>query len=606
MKTNTSRKLLLLLAVLAMTLVLGLCLVACNSEDSFTNPGDSLGGGGTVSDEDTPTETDTSSLETQIAALDTTITTEEQVTSADGLTTTTVNLSELTTDYTITAAGNYVFSGTTTHRIVLGVKGAELHIFLNNATFDSIYSDKKPTSTIITLNGTNVLTGLLSDTNDDAKGTLYVKNALTINGSGTIKVTSASKNAIHCTGILKLVDTTVTAVAQNHGIRGNDAVIISGSTVKSTATAGDGIQTDNETDSTEVGYIYIEDSSVTVNAGDDGIQAATYLTVVSGTINVTSVGKGIKAGTISYEVASDDLATEQAKDYVTVTQTSGVYTAEITDGSYYAIVIKGGTFTMNCTDDALHSNGYMFISGGTLAISTGDDGIHADDFLGISGGTINITKSYEGIESAKIEISGGTISVVSSDDGVNAADGTSTQVGVGNSNCYLIVSGGYLRINASGDGLDSNGTMLISGGEVYVDGPTSNGDAALDSDGGILVNGGTLVAVGSMGMVETPATNSEQYVVSYATSSTISAGSTLELRDSDGNVLISFTTAKSCQSVIMSCSGITNGGTYTIWNNSVQLTSFTVSSKITSVGTSSTGGDSPSQPGGGNWGFNKR
>lgn len=53
-------------------------------------------------------------------------------------------------------------------------------------------------------------------------------------------------------------------------------------------------------------------------------------------------------------------------------------------------------------------------------------------------------------------------------DGFNTGSGTE---------CLLTISGGTLKVNASGDGLDSNGNLIIEGGEIYVSGPT-NGETA--------------------------------------------------------------------------------------------------------------------------------
>lgn len=68
----------------------------------------------------------------------------------------------------------------------------------------------------------------------------------------------------------------------------------------------------------------------------------------------------------------------------------------------------------------------------------------------------------------------------------------------------LTISGGTLLVDAQGDGLDSNGTIEMTGGEVTVFGPTANDNGALDSNGGITVSGGTLVAIGSSEVAETP------------------------------------------------------------------------------------------------------
>ena len=73
-----------------------------------------------------------------------------------------------------------------------------------------------------------------------------------------------------------------------------------------------------------------------------------------------------------------------------------------------------------------------------------------------------------------------------------------------NANGYIIIEGGNITVDASGDGIDSNGTVLIKGGYITIHGPVARGDASLDSDGGILIEGGTLIAAGSLGMVETP------------------------------------------------------------------------------------------------------
>ena len=228
---------------------------------------------------------DTSAIEAQIAAYDFDLEFDD-VTDYTELEVTRVNLDELTEDYVITASGNYVFEGTTEYRVVLGAKNIEVHIWLEDATLDSIFADKKPTSTVITLVGENTLTGVLSDANDDAKGTLYVKNDLLINGNGSLNIASGEdKNGIHCTGKLVIEDATISVNAGKHGVRGNDAVILKGASLDITATT-DGIQTDNETDDVTVGYIYIEDSDIIVNSGDDGISAATMLYIKSGEVYV--------------------------------------------------------------------------------------------------------------------------------------------------------------------------------------------------------------------------------------------------------------------------------------------------------------------------------
>ena len=236
------------------------------------------------------------------------------------------------------------------------------------------------------------------------------------------------------------------------------------------------------------------------------------------------------------------------------------------------VTVTGGTFQLNCCDDAIHSNGDVTISGGSFTIATGDDGMHADDTLSISSGTIDITRSYEGLEGAKVLISGGKISIVASDDGINAAGG-SDQSGFGGfgfapdafggSGDYLIrISGGVVTVNASGDGIDSNGDIEVTGGELYISGPTSNGDGTIDCDGSATITGGIVVAAGSTGMAENFGTASTQGSILVNLSG--SAGQTITLKDSDGNILASFTPAKAFGCVVVSAPGVAQGGTYTI------------------------------------------
>lgn len=63
---------------------------------------------------------------------------------------------------------------------------------------------------------------------------------------------------------------------------------------------------------------------------------------------------------------------------------------------------------------------------------------------------------------------------------------------------------------AGGDGIDSNGDLNVSGGEIYVSGPTSDGDSTLDYDGAATVTGGTIVAAGYSGMAQNFGSGSTQ------------------------------------------------------------------------------------------------
>ena len=271
-------------------------------------------------------------------------------------------------------------------------------------------------------------------------------------------------------------------------------------------------------------------------------------------------------GTTTTSATASSTDTAETSDSDSSTSTKGIKA----DG---ALQILGGDYNINSADDAFHTNSTLEIRDGNMENATGDDGMHADDALVISDGDINITESYEGIEGLTITIDGGNISIVSSDDGLNAAGGADssgfggmgTDMFASNDDIWIEINGGYLYVLAGGDGVDSNGNLTISGGEVYIDGPSDGGNSAIDygDNAAAYINGGTVVAVGSSDMVEAFDASSEQAVMSVSVSAG-SAGDEIKLLDSDGNELISFTAAKTYDAVIISTADLAQGETYTL------------------------------------------
>ena len=282
-----------------------------------------------------------------------------------------------------------------------------------------------------------------------------------------------------------------------------------------------------------------------------------------------------------------------------------------------ALYVNGGTFTINSADDSFHSNSDATINDGTYTISSGDDGIHADSALLVNGGTITVIESYEGLEGLNITINDGKIDITASDDGMNAAGGndasgfggrggdgfkgmqapdaaqksdsaSDTAQTTGNitvaaqksdntsvasqdtdtasdDEMWMVINGGYVHVLAGGDGLDSNGDLTINGGEVYVDGPSDNGNSAIDygEKSSFYINGGTVVAVGSSGMAEDVSSDSKQQAAFVKLDSQADAGD-VTLKDADGNEIISYTAQKKYDCVIISTAALKEGQTYTL------------------------------------------
>ena len=276
-----------------------------------------------------------------------------------------------------------------------------------------------------------------------------------------------------------------------------------------------------------------------------------------------------------------------SKDDLVVT--GGTYTIYSQDhclNGKDSVRIADGTFNLSCDEDGIHAgnddqqDGYVYIEGGDINISVGDDALHAEGLLIITGGDIDVSKSCEGVEGYKILVTGGDIDVISSDDGFNAAGGSSGSgdnhdgfgdgPGMGgvdmdaDNDAYILITGGTININANGDGIDSNGCIGITGGSVYVLGPSDNGNGAMDYGICAAITGGEIVAVGGSGMAQGFGDESTQCSALVNFDEWVDAGETITLTDSDGKEVLSYKADKKFNSVVISTSDMKQGGTYTL------------------------------------------
>jgi len=377
---------------------------------------------------------------------------------------------------TITAGGTYEISGTLTDgRIIVNADGEEVTLILNNANITCSYSSaiyvyQAKTATVYLKEGTtNTLTdgtsytytdSYSSEADEEPNACLYSKDDLIIAGSGTLNINANFNNGITSKDTLKIESTNLVINAKNHGINGKDNLTVKNASLNVTA-GGDALRSTNDTD-TELGYIIIVGSNITVVSGEDGIQAETYVSIGSTTLN-------IKAGGGSSGTTSDDVSKKGIK--------AG------TD-----LVIDSGTYVLDTADDAIHADNSVTINDGEFTITTGDDGIHADNTLTIKGGSFTIS-AHEGLEATIIVINDGTIEINATDDGINAAQKIT---GVTST---VEINGGEITINmgqGDTDGIDSNGNIIINGGTVKV-----NAQSPFDYDGQGVINGGTVYENGT-------------------------------------------------------------------------------------------------------------
>lgn len=524
---------------------------------------------------------------------------------------------------TISKEGTYVFSGSIDEgRIVVNVTDKEkvqlvLNGFTIKCTTHSPLFIKSADKVFITLkDGTeNTITDgtsytKLADDESNVDAAVFSRADMTINGNGSLTVNGNMKNGIVSKDDLAITGGTITVNAKNNGICGKDCVKIADGTI-TVKSEGDGIKSNNSED-TSKGYIYIGGGKINITSTTDAIQAETTLTIEKGEFTLNT-GGGSENSSKTSNGKDNPRWGKWGQDNSSAAEEDTASAKGLKAGG--DIKISNATVTADTSDDSIHSNSNVTIENGTFNLKSGDDGIHADTSTVINNGNILIEKSYEGIEGSNVTINGGTIELTASDDGINAAGGSDSSAMGGrmgqnsfteNSDVYIKITGGKITVNASGDGLDSNSNLIIEGGEIYVNGPTSDGDGALDYDGTATISGGTLIAVGSSGMAQGFSDSSTQCSILYNLSSSHSAGEKITLADSSGNEILSYTATKQFSSVVISSSKITKSGKYklTVGSESydIEMSSTVYSNGSSGFGGGGMGGNKPDGFGRGNMG----
>lgn len=449
-----------------------------------------------------------------------------------------LNEIELSESYSITSSGIYHFTGELTDGLItVNVRNGDVKLILDNV---SIKNSNGPAiacleadDLVIELIGENTVEDgatYSSEYNEDVASVIYSKGDLTFQGQGELTVTANYQDGIVSKDDLKFYSGKYDILSVDDGIRGKDSVYIVGGEFAITS-GSDAIKSTNETQLGK-GFILVE----------------------SGNFDIDASAKAIKA--------------------------------------VNSILLYGGDYTIKSYDDAIHSDNYIGIVDGNIEINSGDDGIHANKKIIVDGGSINIDKAYEGIESQSITINNGNISLKTFDDGINAgggADASSNNRPGANmfdidEDCIISVNGGDIYINSSGDGVDSNGYVYFNGGQVTIDGPTSNGNGALDAGGGITMVGGKVIAIGSSGMAVTLGNDSSIFNLSIFLESEQPAGTIIDIQNAEGDTIISHISAKTFNHMAIGSEQFELGEDYILLINGQEYQTFTITDITTTIG----------------------
>mgnify|MGYP000992643851 FL=1 len=448
---------------------------------------------------------------------------------------------------TITGSGTYVVSGTLDGQVVVNADKADVRLVLAGASITNTggpaidIQDAGSAVMVLAEGTTNTLAdgSAYADTSEDAAtAALFSSDTLTITGTGSLNVTGSyndgisSKNGLVITG-----EPTITVDAVDDGVRGKDYLLVSSGSLTVSA-GGDGLKSSEDNDETK-GFVALGDATVNVTSGDDGVSATTDVTVDGTTLSIAA-GGGQANATVSEEQGPGQGAPGQGAP------------GQGAPGQDQA---AGGQSDESQSESTTAS----------------PKGINAGVTYAQDTGSITIDAADEGLQAAFVNVNGGNLDIASGDDGINASNGDYTIEGYESADSesddgsVITISGGQVQIDyANSDGIDSNGSAHVTGGEVVVGGAAGSMDGSVDANG-------------------------ETTLVGVSASIPVAEGDTITVTGADGT---SWTLTSTVSADAVTVLGLSEGGEYTVATTSGGSTTATAGALSAGMG----GG--PGGPGG--------
>lgn len=477
----------------------------------------------------------------------------------------------------ITKKGTYKLSGTLENgQIVVNASGI-VRLLLNNVnitsqTTSAIYVADAKRAIIFLPEGTD---NTITDgpnyvmTADSINSTIYSRDYMAIAGSGKLTVNANYNSAISSRDELIIESGDITVNSVGLGIKGKDYLIINGGKFNITS-GGDGLKSDKDSTENE-GFIEINNGEFDIISDQDAISAQTELRINNGTFRITTGGGS--------NFTADLISTKGLK-------------------SQDRITIENGGFTLDCADNIIDADNHLTINGGNFVLSSGNKPLDSDSTLTINDGTVQIIKSVKGISSHRIAVNGGLVTVLSRNDCMKASLGAELTTDDGSS---ISINGGMVTLSSDkGDALDSNGSILISGGAVTVQGSATKPDDAVSYRSTFKINGGSFYAAGATSLL--PQTDSEQNSLAVSFSIIQPPGQIFCIQTEAGATVAVFKATRYSYFFMTSIPALQTGQTYHLYTGGTvtgtdmggyyadgvytpgtKKTTFTVSQKVTSI-----------------------
>ncbi|MBR6526128.1 MAG: carbohydrate-binding domain-containing protein [Clostridia bacterium] len=203
-----------------------------------------------------------------------------------------------------------------------------------------------------------------------------------------------------------------------------------------------------------------------------------------------------------------------------------------------------------------------------------DGAIYSYMSMNVSGsGALDLTAENEGMDTElHLTINSGKITIRSGNDGINTNEDNVSVTTINGGDIHIIAG-----LGAEGDGIDSNGYLVINGGKVFSSAHPA-ADAGLDSDLGSYIHGGTVLALGSS--MDWAESDSDQVTMNLQFAQYQSPADTIVVTREDGTEVFSYDpaadavvgeNARRFMGAIISCPDLKQGDTYLVYTGGQQL-----------------------------------
>lgn len=460
----------------------------------------------------------------------------------------------------------------------------------------------------------------LAEDEDEPNAVLYSKADLTLNGSGSLEVTGSYAHAVNSKDDLVVTGGSYAVSSAEDALRGKDCVKIAdgefvveagGDGIKSSndedPTRGfvsidggsfsidagdDGVDAfsyfrvmDGGLDVTAADDAFHSDGDarlaggeLAVNAGDDAFHAEYTLTVDGATVDVAACYEGLEAQKVyvndgdMHIVSADDGLNAAAPEVETAEAAADEEAVLPGDEGGVPALPEGsepptmperggapdGGFGVDGLEPPAKPSGD---AGGADAVSEPPEDMQDPGAARPSEGGRSFDEAQMPDGTQPSDAAGGARRPDKLEEPGAAADGmvergTAGAMPGASEDCLIQINGGYLVVDAGGDGIDSNGSVEVNGGVVLVEGPASSADSALDYEISATVTGGTVLMVGQMGMAQGFSDGTQAFAMVQVSGE---AGQSLAITDEAGEVMVSYTPKRSYQVAVASAPDMGDG-----------------------------------------------